>query len=206
MFTVDTTNLASHITSNRGHVLLMILDEVRDFIFVKDERCRFIYNNRSHLEHLGCTQEDILGRTDFDIFPKVLADGFYFDETRLIETRVPIIKVQESINAQGETFFTTALKQLVCNPRGEILGLFGIVRRLIANDRSGLEKTHRDILDALRRDPGTTPQQLRAFETSLPMLLSRTAQGDRARFLSAVDSSKSPMANPSRSSSAAEGQ
>ncbi|RRJ96634.1 PAS domain S-box protein [Opitutaceae bacterium TAV4] len=197
MLTVNTSNLASHITTNRGHILFMILDEVRDFIFVKDNRCRFIYNNRAHLEHLACSQEDILGRTDFDIFPKALADSFYFDEKRLLDTRVPIIKVQESVNSRGEMFFTTALKQLVCSPRGEILGFFGIIRRLLANDRSGLEKTHRDILEALRRDPGTTPQQLRAFETSLPMLLSRTTDGDATRVPVASSGSTPPLATAS---------
>ncbi|AHF92128.1 PAS domain S-box [Opitutaceae bacterium TAV1] len=173
MIMVETSNLGAWLANQRGQLLLTILDEVRDFIFVKDTKGNFLYNNRAHLENLGRTQEETLGKNDFDLFPKEMAEGFFFDETRLFETHSPVIKVQETVNARGELFFVTALKLVVGNPRGDILGLVGIVRRLLSNDHGGLEKTHRDILEVLRREPGTTPAQLRAFELSLPMLLSR---------------------------------
>ncbi|MET0261818.1 MAG: PAS domain S-box protein [Rariglobus sp.] len=173
MLTVDTPDLAIYVKHTNCSLLLSILDEVRDFVFIKDIDSRFLYNNRSHLANLGKTQKEVVGKNDFDLFPRHLAEAFYADETRLFDTRIPIIKMQESQNAKGERFFSSAIKQIVTNPRGETLGLVGIVRRIAMKDETGLGDTRDHLLDTLRREPGVTSSQLHAFEASLPSLLAR---------------------------------
>jgi PAS domain S-box-containing protein len=168
---VDAHDLAVYLKSQRDSLLLTILDEVRDFVFIKDTESRFLYNNRAHLENLGRKQADVTGRNDFDLFPIKLAEGFYADETHLFQTRVPVIKIQESISAQGEKFFTSAIKVLVTDSKDNVLGLVGIVRRIASQDASGMEEARRHILETLRREPGVTPSQLLAFEASLPRLV-----------------------------------
>ena len=173
MLTIDTSDLAIYVKNKHCGLLLAILDEVRDFVFIKDTDSRFLYNNRAHLANLGRTQKEVIGRNDFDLFPRQLAEAFYADETHLFDTRMPVIKMQESQNADGERFFSSAIKQLVVNSRGETLGLVGIVRRIAMQDEAAIEETRNHLLDTIRREPGVTHSQLHAFEASLPALLSR---------------------------------
>lgn len=173
MYTVDAPDLAIYLQNKQCGLLLSILDEVREFVFIKDTDSRFLYNNRAHLGNLGRTQEEVLGRNDFDLFPRPLAEAFYADETRLFDTRVPVIKLQESQTSKGERFFSSAIKMIVANPRGETLGLVGIVRRIAMKDASGWEETRKHLLETLHREPGVTSSQLRAFEMSLPDLLGK---------------------------------
>jgi PAS domain S-box-containing protein len=176
MLTVDSHDLAAYVEQQRSGFLFAIIDEVRDFVFIKDTDSRFLYNNRAHLENMGRTQRDVAGKNDFDLFPAKLAEGFYADETRLFDTRVAVIKIQESVNAQGEKFFTTAIKTIVANPKGQTLGLVGIVRRIGSLDAGGLEESKKHIHETLRRQPGITPGQLHAFEASLPMLFANVSK------------------------------
>jgi PAS domain S-box-containing protein len=173
MLTIDTSDLAIYVKNTHCSLLLSVLDEVRDFVFIKDTDSRFLYNNRAHLANLGRTQKDVVGKNDFDLFPRELAEAFYADETRLFDTRIPVVKMQESQNAKGERFFSSAIKQIVANSRGETLGLVGIVRRIAMQDESGLEETRNQLLETLRHEPGITHGQLHAFEASLPALLAR---------------------------------
>lgn len=173
MLTIDTSDLAIYVKNTHCSLLLSVLDEVRDFVFIKDTDSRFLYNNRAHLSNLGKTQAQVIGKNDFDLFPRSLAEAFFADETRLFDTRIPVIKLQESINANGEKFFSSAIKQIVANQRGETIGLVGIVRRIGIKDDTGLEETRTHLLETLRREPGVTKSQLHAFEASLPALLSK---------------------------------
>lgn len=173
MLTIDTPDLAIYVKHTNCSLLLSVLDEVREFVFIKDTDSRFLYNNRAHLANLGREQKEVLGKNDFDLFPRSLAEAFYADETRLFDTRIPVIKMQESQNAKGERFFSSAIKQIVVNARGDTLGLVGIVRRIAMKDETGLLDMRNHLLETLRREPGVTHSQLHAFEASLPALLSQ---------------------------------
>ncbi len=73
-----------------------LIDHLPDYIFIKDTASRFVVNNRAHIELLGCaTQEEVLGKTDFDIFPRELAEQYYADEQMLIRTGHPLIDREE---------------------------------------------------------------------------------------------------------------
>jgi PAS domain S-box-containing protein len=171
MIKVDAPDLAIYVKSQRGGPLLTILDEVRDLVFMKDTEGCFVFSNRAHLAHLGRTAEEVLGKNDFDLFPTRLAEAFYAAETHLFETQTPVIRMQESVDAQGRKCYSTAIKMLVCDNRGKVLGLIGSVHRIPAHDSMDLEASKAHILSILRHQPGVTPSQLKAFEATLPGVL-----------------------------------
>jgi PAS domain S-box-containing protein len=172
MIKIDAYDLAAYVNAQRGGPLLTILDEVRDYVFIKDLEGRFLFSNRAHLAHLGCTEADVLGKNDFDLFPSRLAEAFYAAETHLFETQIPVVRLQESIDANGQKFYSTAIKMLVGDKRGNALGLIGSVHRIPTNDSADLEESKAHIMSILRHQPGVTPSQLKAFEASMPSLLS----------------------------------
>lgn len=175
MIKIDSRDLAAHLREQQGSLLFCLLDEVRDFIFVKDTESRFLYSNRAHLEHLGRTETEVFRRNDFDLYPEELASGFFAEETRLFDTRTPVVKIQESLNAKGERFYTWAVKVGVVNLQDQLLGLAGVVRRVSSHDNADLAETREHILNLVRRDAGlgVTPSQLFALEASLDGLLKK---------------------------------
>jgi PAS domain S-box-containing protein len=167
---LDTYDLAAYVKSQRGGPLLAILDEVRDFVFIKDEEGRFLFSNRAHLAHLGRQESEVLGKTDFDLFPAHLAEAFYSAETHLFESQVPVIRLQESVDSTGRKFYSTAIKFIIVDKRDNALGLVGTVHRILEGDSIDLAQSKANILSILRHQPGVTPSQLKAFEATLPSL------------------------------------
>ncbi|MDF3057331.1 MAG: diguanylate cyclase, partial [Rariglobus sp.] len=123
MIKIDAYDLAVYVKTQRGGPLLTILDEVRDYVFIKDAEGRFLFSNRAHLAHLGRTEAEVLGKNDFDLFPARLAESFYAAETHLFETQTPVVRLQESVDANGQKFYSTAIKILICDKRDNALGL-----------------------------------------------------------------------------------
>lgn len=173
MIKIDAYDLASYVTAQRNGPLLTILDEVRDYVFIKDPDGRFLFSNRAHLAHLGRTEAEVLGKNDFDLFPARLAEQFYAAETQLFATRDPVVRLQESVDSGGQKFYSTAIKILVCDKHNNALGLVGSVHRIPNTDLQDLEASKAYIMATLRKQPGVTPSQLKAFEASLPSLLSK---------------------------------
>jgi len=171
MIKIDAYDLATYVQSQRGGPLLTIMDEVRDYVFIKDLEGRFLYSNRAHLAHLGRTEAEVLGKNDFDLFPAHLAESFFSGETRMFETREAVIRLQQSLDARGERFYSTAIKILIGDSHGNALGLIGTVHRFNLDSRADFEQCKSRIMSILRLQHGVTPCQLAAFEASLPTML-----------------------------------
>lgn len=171
MIKIDACDLPTYVAQQRGGPLLTILDDVRDYVFIKDLEGRFLFSNRAHLAHLGRKESEVLGKSDFDLFPARLAESFYAAETHMFETRVPVVRVQESVDANGQKFYSTAIKMLVCDKRDNALGLIGTVHRIALDNVFDVEQSKAHIMSILRHQPGVTSSQLHAFEASLPNLL-----------------------------------
>jgi PAS domain S-box-containing protein len=59
-----------------GPFLARLIDAVADPIFVKDRKHRFVLVNDALCALVGRRREELLGRTDYDFFPKEQADEF----------------------------------------------------------------------------------------------------------------------------------
>lgn len=74
----------------RAELLATIFDALPLNIFLKDEDGRFLEANRSTCEVVGKRREEVLGSTDYDIFPAALAkrlreaDRLALDENRIV--------------------------------------------------------------------------------------------------------------------------
>jgi AraC-like DNA-binding protein len=100
--------------------------------FSKDARGRFMAANASFLEMAGLREEaEIVGKTDFDLWPRFLAEHYVKDDSRVMETGAPLLNRIELIlgrDRSADWFATT--KVPVRNSGGEITGLEGVCRYL----------------------------------------------------------------------------
>lgn len=97
--------------------------------FVKDREHKLIMVNASFLPRLGLSQEELFGKTDFDLFPARLAEHFRRDDREIFETKKPKLNILELVfNSQGLPDWYLTNKYPLFNDRKDVVGLMGTVR------------------------------------------------------------------------------
>jgi len=69
--------------------------------FIKDEEGKYVYGNKALSELLDVNLEDFLGRNDFELYPKRVADQFRKHDDDVLSTNQPI-RILESTNLDDE--------------------------------------------------------------------------------------------------------
>jgi PAS domain S-box-containing protein len=85
-------------------LLLPIIDNISDPIFVKDRQHRWVFINDAFCDFLGYCREELIGKSDYEFFPKEEADIFW-EKDELVFTR--------GGHNENEEFFTNA-SGIVC--------------------------------------------------------------------------------------------
>lgn len=65
--------------------LKSIMDHSGRPVYIKDLEGRYLRVNTDLLKLIGCTEEDMIGKTDYDFFPKEIADTFRRNDLTVIE-------------------------------------------------------------------------------------------------------------------------
>jgi len=115
-----------------------LLENHPDFIYFKDKTARFQHLSKRFCEFLDRNMEDIIGKTDLELFPEEVAKQTYSEDLEVIQTGTPLINKEET---DGETWvLTTKLPWL--DKEGNIKGLFGISRDI--TERKNAEQKLRE--------------------------------------------------------------
>jgi two-component system, sensor histidine kinase and response regulator len=134
------TRQAEAALENERNLLRAVIDNLPIYIFVKDRESRFLVNNRAHLRVLGArTQEEVIGKTDAEIFPAAIAAKYFADEQAILSSGKPLISAEEStVDPEGRERWLITDKVPFRDSRGEIVGLVGmshdISERKLAED------------------------------------------------------------------------
>ena len=131
--------------SHEHSLLRTLIDNLPDGIYAKDIEGRKVMANSADLEILGCkTLDEALGKTDFDLFPRDIAEGFFADDVSVMKTGKPVTNREEKvILPNGETRWLLTTKVPWRDPSGKIIGLIGIGRNITK---------HKQAEDALARE------------------------------------------------------
>jgi diguanylate cyclase (GGDEF)-like protein/PAS domain S-box-containing protein len=121
---------AEEALAEERNLLRTLIDNMPDFIFVKDVESRFVINNAEHLRVLGATQQgEVIGKTDFDIFSRHLAERYYANEQEVVKSGRPLIDREEPVTASdGNERWLSTTKVPLRDSTGRISGLVGISR------------------------------------------------------------------------------
>jgi PAS domain S-box-containing protein len=111
-------------------LLTAVIDNLPDFIYLKDLAHRFILVNRSTVELVGAPDaKAMIGKTDRDYFPVELADKFMRDERSVMETARRRINIEEpSVSAAGDLKWVLTTKSPLVDAAGRVTGIVGIGR------------------------------------------------------------------------------
>lgn len=69
------------------HILHALLDNSPAIIYAKDKQGRYLIANKQLATFLNTTIEEIIGKTDFDLFPKDIAKVFQKNDVEVIDTQ-----------------------------------------------------------------------------------------------------------------------
>lgn len=105
------------------------MDLTPDVIYFKDRKGRLILVNKAYAKGLGLKPGKVVGKTDFDIFPKKRAILMAKDDAYVMTTGKSIIdKIERSTRPDGVDNYVTTTKTPRYDDKRNIIGLIGITR------------------------------------------------------------------------------
>ena len=119
------------------NLIRTLIDHLPDCIYAKDADARKILANPADLKNLGCeTEAEAIGKSDFDLFPKEVADAFFADDQAVMKGQPVINREEKVVLPNGETRWLLTSK-IPWRTNGDIVGLVGIGRDI--TDKKNLE-------------------------------------------------------------------
>jgi PAS domain S-box-containing protein len=111
-----------------GSALAEILDHVAHAIFIKDRGFRYVLLNDACCKLIGQTRTVLLGKSDYEVFPKGEADFFRLKDAEMFTTGQRIQIDEEWLtDAQGVRHVLATTKVPLRSERGEVTHLVGII-------------------------------------------------------------------------------
>ncbi len=173
-------------------LLRTLIDSLPDNIFVKDRKSRFLVNNLAHVRTLGAThQDEVLGKSDLDIFPAEAASQYFEDDQLMMQAGEPLNREETVVNPRtGEKRWLQTTKVPLRDKQGAVVGLIGISRDITEMKR--VEEELRQTHDELEKQVA-----VRTAEISQERLLLRTLIDNLPDAVYAKDTAgRKTMANP----------
>jgi PAS domain S-box-containing protein len=114
--------------SRQAGMISSLLDSIPDIIFFKDKNGVYLGCNPPFAEFVGRPRNEIIGKTDYDLFDKEIADFFRKYDKSMLE----VCKSQQNEEwityPDGRKILIDTLKTPYWGPDGTLIGLLGISR------------------------------------------------------------------------------
>ena len=148
--------------------LRALLENTDDYVCFKDRNHVYTGASQTVVQITDPTEHwtDLLGLTDYDVFPEAYADIYYRLEKQVF-AGIPVAhEVQEVLTKEGHKGWVDNRKYPIRNPAGEFVGLFGVARDITAQKRAE---------DAL----GESEHRFRSLFEQVPMISVQGYNKDR---------------------------
>ncbi len=144
------------------------LDQTPDHVYIKDRQSRFVMVSRTLLKTFGFESDDeIVGKTDFDFFTNEHARQAFEDEQEILRTGRPMIAKEEKETwVDGTETWVSSTKAPLFLSSGHIAGLLGISRDITEhriNEQKVIEQNaimNRDMESASNLQPMLIPGEI----------------------------------------------
>lgn len=125
-----------------------LFDTLPDAVYVKDINYRKILANPIDLQYMGITsEEEIIGKTDAEIYNTEVSESSYADEKEIFNTGIAIINKENFfIDNNGMKHWMLNSKVPFRNNHNEIIGLVGISREITERKK---EETRLKLLESV---------------------------------------------------------
>ena len=122
-----------------------VLDNSTAIIWLKDRKGQYILVNRKFEELFRVRRDDLVGKTDHDIFPSYLADGYRANDRRVLKDHRPLEIEEVTPQEDGDHTYIT-VKFPLFDATGEPYGVCGI-----STDITSRKRAEQDLKDSKDR-------------------------------------------------------
>ena len=124
--------------------LRTLIDNIPDSIYVKDMFGRKVIANLAEVRISGLQSEaQILGKDDFELHPKELAEKFVADDQVVLQTGQPLVNREEFVlDDQGKKSWLLTTKIPLRDENTKIIGLIGLGRDITARKQTDQALKH----------------------------------------------------------------
>ncbi|VVB88105.1 Methyl sulfide methyltransferase-associated sensor [uncultured archaeon] len=112
-----------------------ILNNIPDIAWLKDKESRFIAVNEPFAKACGVSAEELVGKTDLDIWPQQLAEIYRVDDGEVMATGKRKQVEEPLVNTKGERRWIETIKTPIYNNSCEVIGTTGIARDITERKR-----------------------------------------------------------------------
>jgi two-component system, sensor histidine kinase and response regulator len=123
-------------------LLSSVIENSTSLIFMKDLEGKYILVNKSFEKVLKFKKETILGKTDYEIYPKEVAEELRHNDRLVVESRQPISE-EEVVPIEGQDLPLLSIKFPILDAKGNAVAVCGM-----STDISQLKKTEEDLREA----------------------------------------------------------
>src|ERR1017187_6835356 len=102
-----------------------LLENIPQQIFMKSRTFRYVSVNENYARDLGIRPEEAVGKVDYDLFPKELADKYRADDERVMETAQSEDFEEQYVQGGSKKWIHT-IKTPVRDSDGEIIGVLAV--------------------------------------------------------------------------------
>ncbi len=122
-----------------------LLSTTEERVYFKDLQSRFLFVSAGWIAAYtpGQATEELIGKTDFDVFSDGHASAAFEDEQEIIRTGNPLVgQVERETYSGRPDAWASTTKMPLRDERGRIIGTFGITRDVTAQIRAGEALAH----------------------------------------------------------------
>ncbi len=110
----------------RQSEVITLLDSLPAFAFFKDSKSRYIIANQRFCDAMGCTKDQIIGKTDYDFLSKEIADKYRQDDLKVINSGEMLYVREEQIYLDNKYITIGTRKVPLKDENGNVFGLIGL--------------------------------------------------------------------------------
>ena len=127
---ITKTKQTEELLSQESNLLGSLIDNIPDRIYAKDLENKFIICNKALAERWGFSSpQEMVGKTDFDLFPYEEALRYIEEEQEVMRTGIPILNREMLItDFSGEKKWSLLTKSPFRDDKGKIIGIIGLSR------------------------------------------------------------------------------
>lgn len=124
---------------NERYLLRTLIDNLPDYIYIKDTQLRHVINNKANVELIGAaSEEETLGKTVMDYFDPAIAMEFMQADRRVLEHGQPILDLEEKIVGHLNEVRWLLTSKIPLKDDNKVIGLVGISRDITERKKAEL--------------------------------------------------------------------
>src|SRR5207245_5287928 len=127
--------------ADERNLLRSLIDNMPDYVYVKDAAGRYVLGNVVHVRLLGAMHADaVMGKTVFDFYPSELAAQNCADDGAVLTSGQALLNREEPfVDRSGRRRWHATTKVPLRDSQGNIVGLVGIGRDITERKRAEAE-------------------------------------------------------------------